>query len=175
MLSRPALGPSFPRSLSTSSPRFLFFSTSSRSSILSLSLFANPLYAFYSISSFVKQVIRFCSGNAHCHLSAFIAVLFLSLFSLSSCFQELISSRELTHTWSFRPDASGRSLFLLLTFLPCQPVFFLILLIRFVLPFLSSAEKRRFLNLARINADVIVIVRRYVASRSRRVGRERTS
>lgn len=44
--------------------------------------------------------------------------------------------------------------------------FFLIVLIRFAFPFSSSAKNIfAFLNLARVNADVIVIVRRYVASR----------
>jgi len=39
-------------------------------------------------------------------------------------FHELISSRELTHASSFRPGASGRSLFLFLTFLPrVNPLF----------------------------------------------------
>lgn len=100
--------------------------------LLPLLLLANPLYAFHSISSFAGQVIRFCGGNAHHHLSTLSPRSSSSLSFLmpappsttSPPFLELISSRELTHASSFRPGASGRSLFLFLTFLPrVNPLF----------------------------------------------------
>lgn len=66
-----------------------------------------------------------------------------------------------------RSDVSERFLFLFLTYLPRVKPFFLVALIRFVFLSPPSVENDvfAFLNLARVNADVIVIVRRYVASR----------
>lgn len=90
-----------------------------------------------------------------------------SLLFLS--FHELISSRKLTHASSFRLGASGRSLFLFLTFLPrVNPLFPHPL--HSLHPSSVSLRPARndvlaSLNLARVNADVIVIVSIYDAGR----------
>lgn len=86
--------------------------------------------------------------------------------SFPSCFHELISSREFTHTSSFSSRRIRTFFFSFLMHLPrVSTRFFLIVVICFASPFSPSAENVfAFSNLAGVNADVIVIVRRYVAS-----------